>query len=503
MTPSCRSSTKIAPKKPKKKPNKLSRTKHCTKENGALSQPKRAAISLSVTFQFQTSARLRTKTGYLRPKLPVHAANRRHPHARFEVRLHVATRRRFLLVHRRHRRIRRRLRCAPPPSPPPAAPSPRPPSIRKFEATISKLVSLLIFFILPLARLNSTLDKHERSLFQILLRDSACLPHTTILVPFGPLLALAVFVLVRVIRGHRKICHACPPPVKRVAGSRPKRFRPIITLFTDMSCGTSFSNLFSAKYIRIVPHRSCSFARGLSGHYTVNILQQIVKRSGYSKFRSVFYKVRTVRFRTRPKTLQAISLTSFHIRTEFYKRWTLSALQRQTRASIALRESSAVSAMAPRNAKWGIHDFRSHRFLSPRFYFLWPHSYSSFLLGAQRVQAQASSGVTGVVTDQSSAVVPDAAVTLTNSQTGFKAETTTSSSGTYQFLRVPPGNGYTLTFSKSNLSHDRTSEPLSWAFPSPKPKTRSSKFGTTQQTVEVAARRPGHSEHGLTQHSAT
>jgi hypothetical protein len=65
--------------------------------------------------------------------------------------------------------------------------------------------------------------------------------------------------------------------------------------------------------------------------------------------------------------------------------------------------------------------------------------------------AQAISSVTGVVTDSSGAVIVGAQVELANPATGFSVKTTTNGVGAYQFLRVPPGGGYKLTFSKQSF----------------------------------------------------
>lgn len=59
---------------------------------------------------------------------------------------------------------------------------------------------------------------------------------------------------------------------------------------------------------------------------------------------------------------------------------------------------------------------------------------------------QAAAGMTGVVTDQSGAVIPNVAVTLTNAATGFKLTQTTNSIGVYRFADVPPGQGYEAVF---------------------------------------------------------
>ena len=58
-------------------------------------------------------------------------------------------------------------------------------------------------------------------------------------------------------------------------------------------------------------------------------------------------------------------------------------------------------------------------------------------------QTATSGGLTGVVTDPSNAVVPDANVELTDNAKGITQEKATSSTGEYAFFFVPPGN-YTL-----------------------------------------------------------
>jgi Carboxypeptidase regulatory-like domain/TonB dependent receptor len=64
--------------------------------------------------------------------------------------------------------------------------------------------------------------------------------------------------------------------------------------------------------------------------------------------------------------------------------------------------------------------------------------------------AQATSGVTGVVTDETGALVVGAQVTLTNPATGLSATTTTNSDGVYKFLHILPAT-YKITFSKDKF----------------------------------------------------
>jgi hypothetical protein len=65
------------------------------------------------------------------------------------------------------------------------------------------------------------------------------------------------------------------------------------------------------------------------------------------------------------------------------------------------------------------------------------------------VSAQATSstsGVTGVVTDTTGAVVAGATVTLVDTKTSQERTTTTDDRGTYRFSQMQPGAGYKLTF---------------------------------------------------------
>src|SRR4051812_16948592 len=65
---------------------------------------------------------------------------------------------------------------------------------------------------------------------------------------------------------------------------------------------------------------------------------------------------------------------------------------------------------------------------------------------AMVIDAQAVSGVTGVVTDVNGAVVPGVDITLTDTKTAKEITTKTNDQGVYLFASVPPGSGYKLTF---------------------------------------------------------
>jgi hypothetical protein len=68
-----------------------------------------------------------------------------------------------------------------------------------------------------------------------------------------------------------------------------------------------------------------------------------------------------------------------------------------------------------------------------------------FLLAALSIHAQAISGdVNGSVTDPSGARIPGISLTITNDQTGVKANATSDSNGQFRFFNLAVGT-YTLT----------------------------------------------------------
>ncbi len=72
-------------------------------------------------------------------------------------------------------------------------------------------------------------------------------------------------------------------------------------------------------------------------------------------------------------------------------------------------------------------------------------SFSAIVLG------QDASSMTGIVTDSTGAVVPDASVTLVNTTTNASYATRTNGSGSYTFVNVNPGPGYKMTFAKTGF----------------------------------------------------
>ncbi len=65
--------------------------------------------------------------------------------------------------------------------------------------------------------------------------------------------------------------------------------------------------------------------------------------------------------------------------------------------------------------------------------------------------AQDQASITGIVTDQSGAVVPKVDVVLDNPLTNTTFKAITNSEGSYTFANVPPGPGYRITFSAAGF----------------------------------------------------
>lgn len=81
-----------------------------------------------------------------------------------------------------------------------------------------------------------------------------------------------------------------------------------------------------------------------------------------------------------------------------------------------------------------------------------------------RAQTTTSGGLTGVVTDPSGAVVPDADVEIRDIAKGATQEAKTDREGVYRFFFLAPGR-YTLTVSREgfrNESRNKTQSPIRW-----------------------------------------
>src|ERR1700733_11245285 len=78
-------------------------------------------------------------------------------------------------------------------------------------------------------------------------------------------------------------------------------------------------------------------------------------------------------------------------------------------------------------------------------------SLTLFCLAPSIARAQATATITGLVTDQSGAVVPGASVKVTDARTGQNYFGKTSGDGTYRGDAIPPGPGYAVAVTKDGF----------------------------------------------------
>jgi hypothetical protein len=102
-------------------------------------------------------------------------------------------------------------------------------------------------------------------------------------------------------------------------------------------------------------------------------------------------------------------------------------------------------------------------------------------------QSVVSGEIDGTVTDPAGAVVPNAKVTLSSSETGTSESTSTGSSGTFRFALVKPGN-YTLTVSVSGFRTTKLTVVASLGQATTIPVKL--EVGTQSQSIEVTAESP-------------
>lgn len=102
------------------------------------------------------------------------------------------------------------------------------------------------------------------------------------------------------------------------------------------------------------------------------------------------------------------------------------------------------------------------------------------------VAAQDVASITGVVTDASGAVIPQAEVTLRNRQTGVTYNTTTNATGTYTITQVKPGPGYEIEISRTGF-HSLVVFNLYLNVDATRVQNAQLTVGGTQETVEVSA----------------
>lgn len=108
-------------------------------------------------------------------------------------------------------------------------------------------------------------------------------------------------------------------------------------------------------------------------------------------------------------------------------------------------------------------------------------SFLPTLLSAQDVAA-----ITGVVTDQTGAVIPGVNVTLQNPATGASYKAVSSATGSYTINQVKPGPGYKIQFSHDGFSSVVVSG-LYLNVDATRTQNASMSLGATQQTVQVSA----------------
>lgn len=99
-------------------------------------------------------------------------------------------------------------------------------------------------------------------------------------------------------------------------------------------------------------------------------------------------------------------------------------------------------------------------------------------------QSLVSGDITGIITDPSGAVVPNATVTLKNSATGQTPSVTTNSAGIYRFSLLPPGN-YTVSASASGFQN--IERPANVVVGQATTVNLQLPVGSSSQTVEVTA----------------
>jgi len=110
-----------------------------------------------------------------------------------------------------------------------------------------------------------------------------------------------------------------------------------------------------------------------------------------------------------------------------------------------------------------------------------------FFLGFQGFLAgQEVGSLTGVVTDKTGAVVPDANVTLLDTRTNASYDTGTNSVGVYNFFRLNPGPGYKLSVTREGFASVTISDIYLGVGTTHTPNVEL-EIGKVSQTVEVSA----------------
>ena len=109
---------------------------------------------------------------------------------------------------------------------------------------------------------------------------------------------------------------------------------------------------------------------------------------------------------------------------------------------------------------------------------------SGVLIRSAVAQSLVSGDVTGIVSDPSGAVVPNATVTIKNNGTGPTQSATSNAAGVYRFSLLSPGN-YTITGSAQGFQNK--SQAVTVAVGQAATLNLQLPLGSSSQTVEVTA----------------
>ena len=99
--------------------------------------------------------------------------------------------------------------------------------------------------------------------------------------------------------------------------------------------------------------------------------------------------------------------------------------------------------------------------------------------------SQSTASLRGTITDPQGAAVSEAAVKLTNAQTGLVRQALTNASGEYQFLQLPPG-AYTLGVEKPGFAALSRSD-VTLLVNTPATLDLRMELGKTSESVSVSA----------------
>jgi hypothetical protein len=108
------------------------------------------------------------------------------------------------------------------------------------------------------------------------------------------------------------------------------------------------------------------------------------------------------------------------------------------------------------------------------------------LLFSSQVKAQNIASITGIVTDQTGAVIPGANVTLVNTATNVVYNAISNAEGAYTIVNVKPGPDYKITFSRDGFKPSILTN-LYLNVSTTRTQNASLEVGGTSQTVEVSA----------------